>query len=305
MTAHHRHVTTAADDVERPPPGSLRAVLSRPGKAWVVFDGDFTIQLAGGLEVPSDTTIDGRGRKVTITGQGQPGLLITNQSNVIIENLILTDFGDTELTAKNNTPDAISITASTGVWVDHCTLSKAGDKLISVQDGAQGITLSWNHFLNQEQTVQLGTQANQATDVNLRVTLHHNFFDRTGYRNPVVSYGWAHSFNNYLLDWQQYGARSERNAQLVLENNVFSTGNDKPSTRAKPAGDGCNDAKTRCDDRPGFIKLVGNLTVSGPPPEASEPDQVFDPARYYLYTPEPASTALAAEIAAGAGWQPD
>ncbi|MEO7837188.1 MAG: polysaccharide lyase family 1 protein [Acidimicrobiales bacterium] len=298
------HVTTPADDVDNPPAGSLRAALSQPGKAWVIFDGDYTIQLAGGLQVSSDKTIDGRGRRVTITGHGQPGLLVTNQSNVIIENLIFTDFGDTALSGKNDTPDAINITSSTGVWIDHSTLSKAGDKLISVQDGSSGITVSWNRFLDQDQTIQLGAQANREADVHMRVTLHHNFFDRTGYRNPVVSYGWAHSFNNYLLGWRQYGARSERNAQLVLENNVFSTDNNKPATLVKPAGDGCNDAKTRCDKRPGFIKLTGNLTLAGPAPKASQPDQVFDPARYYPYRAEPASAPLAAEISAGAGWQP-
>jgi pectate lyase len=148
------HVTTAADDG----PGSLRAAVAGSTPAWVVFDDDFKIRLAKGLEVGSNKTIDGRGRHVTITGHGTDGLIIDGVSNVIVSNLTLTDFGDVALTKDNDKPDAIHVRRAKNVWIDHNDLSVAGDKLISIDNGSAGVTVSWNHFHDQQQVFQIGSQ---------------------------------------------------------------------------------------------------------------------------------------------------
>ena len=147
------HVTNADDDGE----GSLRQAVAGDDPKWVVFDGDYTIKLSQGIDVGSNTTIDGRGRKVTLTGHGQYGLIISSGevskhksvprteavTNVIVENLILSDFGDVEKTKSNDPYDAIHIGADKGgqpadlIWIDHCDLSKAGDKLISIGGGGR------------------------------------------------------------------------------------------------------------------------------------------------------------------------
>jgi pectate lyase len=213
------------------------------------------------------------------------------------------DFGDIAKTQLNDPDDAIDVIASHDVWIDHNDLSMAGDKLVAIARGSTGVTISWNHFHDQVDTLQLGNQTNAAIDVDMAVTIHHNFFDHTAYRNPVVSYGKAHSFDNYIVGWQWYGVRSERIAQMYLEDNVFEAGTNLAATKTKPGGDGCNDSGTICDDRPGYLRSVGNLAKNGAKIIESQPELVFRPSDYYSYTAEPAGDALVASLVTQAGWQ--
>jgi pectate lyase len=295
------HVTSAADDG----PGSLRAAVSGTDPRWIVFDGDYTIQSTKGIAVGSNKTIDGRARRVTITGPGQDGLVLSGSSNVILENLTLHDFGDTSKTKANNPFDAIRLEkGASNVWIDHLDLSRAGDKLIAVDGGSTNVTVSWNHFHDQAQVFQIGNQTNQVPDANQTLTIHHNFFDHTGYRNPVISYGKAHVYNNYLAGWQTFGMRSERKAQLYSEANIFEAGGNPRATLVKPGGDGCNDNGKHCDNSPGSLKSVGDLALNGAKILTSQPDQVFNPGQLYPYRAEKADDALKQEITSQAGWRP-
>ena len=294
------HVTTNADSG----PGSLREAVTGDRPAWVVFDKDMTIRLDSPLVVGSNKTIDGRARQVEITAPGQSGFELTNVSNVIIESLTLSNFGDVELTDQNNLPDAIHLDNASGVWIDHNDLSVAGDKLIAILNGSTDVTVSWNHLHDQEQVIQIGNQTTQDADAAQTVTVHHNFFDHPGYRSPVVSYGRAHVFNNYYLDWKTYAVRSERVAQLFLENNVFVGGRSAKAALTTVQGDGCNDSGTRCDDRDGFLRSEGNVTSEGTRKiRESSPEEVFDPSDLYAYEAETADQAMADLVAAGAGPQ--
>lgn len=294
------HVTTVADDG----PGSLRAATAGNDPRWIVFDGDYTISLTHGIAVGSNKTLDGRGRKVTLTGHGQYGLVLTNSQNVIVENMILRDFGDVARTMVNDPFDAIHVEHSSGVWIDHCDLSTAGDKLISIDAGTTSTTVSWNRFHDQEQVFQIGNQTTRVADATQTVTIHHNFFDRTGYRNPVISYGKVHDFNNYLLAWKTYGMRAERHGQLYSESNIFEAGDNLNATKVQPGGNGCNDKKTRCDDTPGLLRSVNDLSLNGAKIITSQPDEVFDPHAFYAYKADRADEALKSAITSQAGWRP-
>ncbi len=291
------HVTTDADSG----PGSLREAVTGDEPAWVVFDEDMEIQLGSPLRVGSNKTIDGRARDVVITAPGQSGLELVGVSNVIVESLTLTEFGDVTQTKQNDLSDAIYLDGATDVWIDHNDLSRAGDKLIAVANGSGGVTVSWNHLHDQEQVIQIGNQTTQEADAAQTATLHHNFFDRTGYRNPVVSYGRAHAYNNYYLDWRLYAVRSERVAQLLLENNVFDGGRNPRVSLVTVQGDGCNDSGTRCDARDGYLRAEGNLTDNTRRIRESEPGLVFDPSRLYDYSAETADRDLAERVESGAG----
>lgn len=303
------HVTTDADSGE----GSLRDAVKGDEPRWVVFDGDCTIHLSKGIEVGSNKTIDGRGRKVTLTGHNQYGLMIGGE-NVIVENLILHDFGDIEKTKSNDPYDAIHIGSigkagqaerkvSDRVWIDHCDLSMAGDKLISIA-ATTNVTVSWNRFHDQQQVFQIGSMSGQELDASTTVTSHHNYFHQTGYRHPVISYGKLHAYNNYIFDWQLYGIRAERTAEAYLECNIFEAGDKKKATHTKPGGNGTNDAHTLQDTRPGYLKSVGDLKLNKAKIQESEPGKVFDPSKFYSYKAETATPELAKRIAAQAGWQP-
>jgi pectate lyase len=294
------HVTTATDSVASPVQGSLRWAVRQPGPKWIVFDSDLTIALSAPLPLTSDTTVDGRGRQVMITGHGIAGIEIHDVSNVVLENLTLHDFGDTSQTSANDPDDAISIERASRVWIDHCSLSMAGDKLIGVADGVPQMTLTWNHFSQQQQTVQIGSVSTANRDIDSTVTLAYNHFDHVGYRTPVVSYGKAHIFNNYMDTWSVSGVRSERLAQVYLENNVFQAGSALKATMVSPAQI-CNDSGTWCDSRSGFLLDTGNAFLGKTKVVSTGSTHMFNPALAYSYTAQPATASLAATIATGAG----
>ena len=281
-------------------PGTLREAVAGDEPKWVRFDDDMTITLESPIEIGSNTTVDGRERSVTITGPGVAGLHIEEASDVILTNLTLRGFGDVGGTAKNDRDDAILVTGSERVWIDHSDLSEAGDKLIAISAGSQEITISWSYFHDQEQVVQIGNQAT-ADAGEQTVTLHHNLFERTGYRNPVASNAKVHVYNNVFEDWRLYAVRSQRGAEVLLERNVFVAGRSTRATSARPSDDGCNDDGTRCDDTPGWLRATENLTLGGAVIEESSPEVVFDPADEYDYVAEPALPALTDEVRAGAG----
>ncbi len=282
------HVTNTADFGT----GSLRAALAVSGRA-IVFDGNFTITLASVLNVPSSTTIDGRGRVVTISGNLKvPCLQLTNVSNVIIESVALTRCGDPALTAANTTPDAINLDHATGVWIDHDALSHTGDKLIQIDNGSSKITVSWCHFLDQEQVFEIGDYYDRANAASQTVTVHHNWFDHVGYRMPVTSYGKMHSFNNFLVGWRTYGIGSKRIAQVLAENDVLrATTNTKAIFLVSSPPDK--------DPRKGYIRGSGNLLEGGAKIQTNQPTLVFKPP--YAYTLEVASDALAVRVSTSAG----
>lgn len=298
------HVTDASDNPDAPAPGTLRYGVMQPQPLWIVFDGDYTITLLRGLLVSSNKTVDGRGHKVTITGHNQWGFQLHEVSNVIIENLNLRDFGDvTKTVCCNNMPDAVEVLASHDVWIDHNSMTMAGDKLVQSGRGSYNLTISWNHFYNQVDVVQLGNQTTGAQDANTTVTLHHNFFDHNAHRNPVVSYGRAHVFNNYVLDWRDYGTRAERNAQMYLDDNIYEAADNKDATKDAPGGDGCNDNHTRCDDRPGYINAIRNLALNGAVITPNGAGNVFDPSTVYDWSHDSADDNLKHELMTQTGWQ--
>ena len=224
---------------------------------------------------------------MVLTGPGTSGLLIHDVTNVVIENLTLTGFGDTTKTSSNNPDDAISIQRSSRVWIDHNSLSRAGDKLIGANDGAREVTITWNHFSQQQQTLQVGSMSTANNDVDNTVTIAWNHFDHVGYRTPVVSYGKAHVFNNYMDTWAVSGVRSERVGQVYLEANIFQAGTAPKATIVQP-GQGCNDLGSLCDARPGYLYDTGNLFLGRTLTESTGPDHVFSPSAAYSYAAEPA-----------------
>ncbi|MFL6238718.1 MAG: hypothetical protein ACJ735_04385 [Actinomycetes bacterium] len=285
-------------------PGTLRAALATPGPRWIVFDRDMTINTLSSLRVPSYITVDGRGHHVLITGHNHYGFELINDRDVIIENVAMRDFGLVQTSGKNdlnNEPDAIFTHNAHNVWIDHCDLSMAGDKLIQVDYGTTAVSVTWSHFHNQAQVFQIGDQKNAQVDEVQTVTVADNFFDHTGYRNPVLSYGRAHVYNNYFLDWQVFAVRSQRGAQMYLERNVFVAGSNTRASLVKPDGNGCNDNHTRCDSTLGYINAVGNLLEHGAKLNVNEPSWVFRPSAYYTYRAQPASMHLAQVIQAEAG----
>ena len=163
-------------------------------------------------------------------------------------------------------------------------------------------TVSWCRFAwsstGFKSPMLVGTDPNEQWGQNIRITLHHNFFDRQTHRSPMVRFGKFHCFNNYLYYWDTYGMGSFSSAQLYTENNIFN---------ANPNGD---KRAVKVDGRPqepslGFAKNVNDWKFNGAVTTDYNTAAVFNPADYYYYAPflEPAinNNALISNIYFNAG----
>jgi pectate lyase len=198
--------------------------IARPESLIIKVNGMIT--LPGPMhDVTSNKTIVGIGASSGFTGGGlNIGLPIDNTvvtppanavHNVIIQNLVFTKATD----------DSINVQSfSHHIWIDHNDLSYGYDGLIDIKRGSSFVTVSWNHNHHHTKNMLLGHDDNNgAQDIgNLKVTYHHNFFDRTPQRNPRVRFGEpVHVFNNYYLYNTDVGVACQLNSGCVVEGNAF------------------------------------------------------------------------------------
>lgn len=202
-------------------PGTLRAALreAKKGPTWIRFASDMTITLETQLRVPSNVTIDGRGKRVTLLDDG---LGVYGVNNVILTHLTI----DGRL---NRLTQAVNVAnGSHDVWVDHMDLSRMSDRLLNVKNGSTDVTISWTKFHNSNKVMLLNNITNKDLfhnydrDSIARVTLHHNYFFNTVQRNPRGQFGTFHLFNNLLENWDFYGMSFSLEARAFVEGNIFN-----------------------------------------------------------------------------------
>ncbi len=208
-------VTSSADSG----PGTLRAALKAAGgPRWIRFASDMTIDLKRGLVVPSNVTIDGRGRRVTVHDYGLEALPGTH--DVILTHLIVDGRFRTEQVAFN-------IVGARDVWADHLDLSRFIDRLINVKAGATDVTLSWIKFHDHNKVMLLNNLVDPDLfafwdrDSKSRVTLHHCWFVDTVQRNPRAVLGVYDIYNNLLENWDFYGMSFGLEVRARVAGNIF------------------------------------------------------------------------------------
>jgi pectate lyase len=245
---------------------------------------------AGMYDVASDKSIVGLGASSGITGGGlNIGLPIDDDitappagavHNVIIQNLVFRAASD----------DSVNVQMfSHHIWIDHNDLASGFDGLVDVKRGSSYVTVSWNHTHDHTKNMLLGhSDGNAAQDVGqLKVTYHHNWFDRTPQRNPRVRFGEpVHVYNNYYVRNSDTGVACQANAGCLVEGNYFEDV-EEPVTNhyAGPTG--------RCVARNNVFagEEAGAADCSG---------TVEEPSSYYSYTLDnPAD--VRAIVMAGAG----
>jgi pectate lyase len=273
-------------------PGSLRYGSEMDGPLWIVFNlpgGEGIIETDDRIDIKSDKTIDGRGQRVVIRGRGfEIGESDEHISNVIIENIIFEN-------GLPNGKDAITIRmGAENIWIDHCSFSNFDDGLIDVIQESTDITISWSKFSNHDKVIILGRHE-EPDNQNVKVTLHHNYFTNTRQRNPKVSWGKVHAYNNYIERWEVYGMGSSSYGQLYSQANIFEAGSDKDAFRF--------DFHAFDDQEAGYIKSVDDLFQNGAELKENVPENVFNPNDYYSFRVEPADQALKDKIVSGAGWR--
>ena len=213
---------------------------------------------SGTVEITANKTIRGVGSSSGITG-AILNIEDLSPANVIIQNLNLHG-------VKGN--DTIQIESATNIWIDHNTLSSTiesdpdvYDGLIDITHAGNYVTVSWNVLKDHWKTSLVGhSDGNSGEDTGkLKVTYHHNWFDRTFERSPRIRFGDpVHVYNNYysniINDSASYAIASTMNAGVLVEGNVFENVNQA-----------CWSASGYADSDAGRLVARNNLlTNSGP-----------------------------------------
>jgi pectate lyase len=266
--------------------GTLRDCATK-GNRWVVFDVSGTISLNSPIRIANNTTIDGSGADITLT---KNGLSTTGRENIIIHNLKI----------KNVADDGIKVYKSDTIWIDHVSVSNASDGAIDITEQSRNVTVSNSHLFDQNKTMLIGANDSRTEDEVISVTLHHNWFDGTTRRNPLVRYGSVHMFNNVLSNWGTGSSGGDAvnatyRSEVLLENNVFDAGANKTATE---------DIVPNWTEVPGFIKARGNLALNGAKIESFDADRVFTASNRYRYQLAAATQGLMNDVKKTAGWQP-
>ncbi|MFV2110708.1 polysaccharide lyase family 1 protein [Micromonospora sp. LOL_025] len=265
--------------------------IARPGPYVIQVAGTITLPTGandGMWNVASDKTIVGLGDDATLSGGGlNIGVPVDDDvtsppanavHNIIIRNLHLTGATD----------DLINIQMfSHHIWIDHNEFSNGDDGAVDIKRGSDFVTVSWNHFHDHDKTLLLGHDEDAGPqDIGrLRVTYHHNFFDRSDQRNPRVRFSaLAHVYNNHYND-NSYGVASTYDAAVLMENNYFYSVN--------------NPGRVDFSGDLGRIVERGNILIACNHPIETR-GTVPDPRGYYPYTLDPAAS-VPTIVPAGAG----
>ncbi|UII31811.1 carbohydrate-binding protein [Fulvivirga ulvae] len=186
------------------------------------------VYINGRISSSSSTLITiKRGANISILGLGSTaelqniGLNIRDYNNVIVRNLKIR-----EVLYPN---DALTIDGCSHVWIDHCELhSQIGDGigvdtydgLLDIKKGSRYVTVSWCYLHDHMKCSLIGHTNNsgqQATDSQMKITYHHNYFQNTDGRNPSIRYGAIHMYNNYFDGIGDYGIAARIGAHVLVE----------------------------------------------------------------------------------------
>ena len=259
--------------------GSLRHCVEQHGPTWIRFDIDGDIRLNSYIEIRhSDITIDGRGRSVTLRGNG----LKVSSNNVIIAHLGFNGDGGGD--------DAIQVYGQyERIWIHRCSLSNYRDGLIDLTGGATDITVSWNKFSNHNKVMLIGWGVEDTATKNTRVTIHHNWFYKTNQRHPRVRYAKVHLYNNYYEKWGFYAVACSQESECYSEKNLYKAGDDRKKAIETKAGD---------DNKHGKVESHGDKFENGA--EKDIKGSVFKPSDFYGYSAE-STSGLANRVTNKAG----
>ncbi len=209
-------------------------------------------QKRGVIRVPSDTTLMGAGAG---SGLLNASLVLDKVSNVVIRKLNLRnpcdmnpvwDPKDGPKGNWNSQFDAITVSASRRVWIDHNSFTDAPeaddraphengmkkqchDGALDINQGSDLVTVSYNRFALHEKNALIGSGDDALGDAGrLRVTFSHNLFEYISSRAPRVRFGKVHLYNNYHVGSRrhpvyahQYSVGVGKQADIIAHANVY------------------------------------------------------------------------------------
>ncbi|WP_150243305.1 pectate lyase family protein [Nocardiopsis quinghaiensis] len=216
-----------------------------------------TVEVRGRIDLDGEVGVGSDKTLVGVDGAELTGgrLVVDGSSDVVLSNLSM-ETGGTAIAVRGGAHH---------VWVDGSTFAGGGDSsLVSVSDGADNVTLSWNHFTDAESAVTIG--GGEDAPGALRVTVHHNYFDGTSGRHPSARFAeHVHVFNNYFRANPGYGVQSAHDSNVLVEGNYF---------------DGTRLSVTTGEEQPGNVVTRDNLLLDAEQPhlrgDVPEPPYAYE-----------------------------
>jgi pectate lyase len=204
----------------------LSSAVSGTTPRVIIVSGTIRTTDGGGFGLPigSNITIKGADKNATIYG----GINISGSSNVIIRNL---NFHGIYPSAGPD--DAIAVNNSHHVWLDHLNIWDAGDGNLDITNQSSYVTVSWckfwyttsGHPHRFNSLIGSGGGDHPEDWGRLKVTYHHNWFANLVHeRMPRLTYGQAHTYNNYYTaSGNNYCIGVGSYGSMLIENNYFKS----------------------------------------------------------------------------------
>ncbi|KIY63805.1 polysaccharide lyase family 1 protein [Cylindrobasidium torrendii FP15055 ss-10] len=178
------------------------------------------------LVVGSNKTLLGSGSNGGIKGKG---LKITDGSNIIIQNIKITDINAQYVWGG----DALQIDGGSNIWIDHNYFQHIGRQMVVTGYGAVTKTTFSNNVFNGEGTYS-ATCNGRHYWVGLflgggdQITFALNYLYKTSGRGPHVGgtdgyYQDVHIYNNYFVDIEGHAIDAGVGAKVLAEGNYFNT----------------------------------------------------------------------------------
>ncbi|KAE8724537.1 putative pectate lyase 22 [Hibiscus syriacus] len=242
-------VTDPSDrDPANPKPGTLRHAAIQIEPLWIVFALDMVIKLKEELLMSSYKTIDGRGANIRIAGG--PCITIQSVSNIIIHGINIHGCKRGGNAYVRDSPshygwrtisdgDAVLISRSSHIWVDHCSLSNCTNGLVNAIQGSTAITISSNYMTHHNKVMLLGHSDSYEQDKNMQVTIAFNHFGE-GLVQGMPRHGYFHVVNNDYTHWEMYAIGGSGNPTINSEGNRFlapDNSNNKEVTKREDASE--------------------------------------------------------------------
>lgn len=185
------------------------------------------------LRVGPNKTIVGLGRGALVRGLW---LDLAGVENVILRNLALYDVNRDLIEAG----DAISVSGSSSVWVDHVTFKWISDGFIDINMGSTSFTGSYLRFDGTNPAACQGRHPRGNETMAAEVTFHHSLFSHLSGRAPLVTHPGSrgHLYNNVFTDVIDYTIGAGCGAELLVEHCSFE------ATAAPTSKRDCTDGTT-------------------------------------------------------------
>lgn len=199
---------------------------------YAMREGPLTIRVQGTLSVPrlqvtSDKTLIGADASATLEG----GVRIRGKADEFVSNVIVRNLR-IHGAESDVDGDAMQIHYAHHVWIDHCEIWDGPDGALDIVHASNWVTVSFTKFWYSDDAPDpkhrfanlVGhTDDNEEDEGRLKVTFHHNWWDRGVIeRMPRVRHGEVHVFNNYYsAQDNNYAIGAGFQARLLIEGNHF------------------------------------------------------------------------------------